>query len=316
MSFKVNSYLLKINKIYLVIIFNTLLVSCGSDDDDVSLSTPPTEVNQTLSLQAGTNLITIMQDISGNNVNRNVYIKTPQNFDESQSYPSVFVFHGAGGNANQFVNNQNLEQIINSQNFIGVFPQGYANSGGQGGFWNLGSEPTDADDVQFVTLIVEKLASYKGVNTNRRYAIGFSNGAGMVNLLGKSTQFFNAIAPTFSQQITKIGAINSNHAISVFQINGETDGLIPINGGTSSVGEFMSASDSALNWANTANCSTTPSNETQTWGSKTVEITTYSHCDNNHEIKMAVAKNTNHGWQDQQAEAAAFEHIANFLNAH
>lgn len=319
---------------YLILIgllFVMLLAACGgssSSSDSLPGSsdpkTPPSTPQDPLpnmpgingELAAGINQITITQMISGINVDRQVFIKTPQNFDSTKSYPVIFVFHGAGGSANQFANNQDISNLIDTEQFIGVFPQGHSNNGGNGGFWNLGVEPTDADDLAFVDSIIQSLGNYKGLDNTTRYAIGFSNGAGMVNLLGKSTSYFRAIAPLFSQQTVTIGAINSNNPISVFQLNGETDGLIPLNGGTSSVGVFLSAEASALNWVNVSNCSNTPVTTQLTWGSIAVESKGYSSCSGNHEVKFLVALATGHGFQDSQAQTKAYEEVLAFFYRH
>ena len=135
-------------------------------------------------LISGVNKIFIDQNIDGKFVSRVVYIKTPVNFDQSIVYPIVFVFHGAGGNARQGLNNWNLNQLIETGEFIGVYPNGHSNNAdGDSGFWNLGNEDTNADDVEFVNLIMEELKKYSEININKVYAIGFSNGSGMVNLL-------------------------------------------------------------------------------------------------------------------------------------
>ena len=122
----------------------------------------------------------------------------------------------------------------------------------------------------------------------------------MVNLLGKSTSHFNAIAPIFSQQILSTGDLTPTKAMSVFQVNGEVDGLIPLNGGNSPVGTFMSAHNSALNWANHFNCNSTAIQEDLNWGNTVLNSFTFSNCDDSHEIKYLIALNTGHGFRNEQ----------------
>jgi len=268
-------------------------------------------------LISGVNKIFIDQNIDGKFVSRVVYIKTPVNFDQSIIYPIVFVFHGAGGNARQGLNNWNLNQLIDTGEFIGVYPNGHSNNAdGDSGFWNLGNEDTNADDVEFVNLIMEELKKYSEININRVYAIGFSNGSGMVNLLGKRTTHFNAIASLFSQQLITIGNINASKSLSVFQVSGEVDQMIPLNGGKSPVGEFMSAENSALNWVNQFNCSNNFIEESLEWGNTVLNSFTYSKCDDDHQIKYLIALETGHGWNDNQARNISFNEIWNFFKLH
>ena len=209
--------------------------------------------------------------------------------------------------------NNYISELIKSGEFIGVFPNGHSNNGSNGGFWNLGSEPTNADDVEFVDLIIDQLVTSPLIDTSKAYAVGFSNGSGMVNLLGKSTSHFNAIAPIFSQQILSTGDLTPTKAMSVFQVSGEVDGVIPLNGGVSSVGTFMSAQNSALNWANHFNCNSTATQEDLNWGNTVLNSFTFSNCDDSHEIKYLIALNTGHGFTDEQTESVAYNQIWEFF---
>jgi polyhydroxybutyrate depolymerase len=296
-------------KIIIIAFCITLIQSCNKDDKITDI----VDTTGILNLTGGTNQVTINQTIDGNSVPRLVYIKTPQNLNSSLSYPIVFFFHGAEGSGQDFLQNNNIIELINSEEFIGVFPNGHSNNGSNGGFWNLGSEPTNADDVEFVDLIIDQLVTSPLIDTSKAYAIGFSNGSGMVNLLGKSTSHFNAIAPLFSQQILSTGNLTPTKAMSVFQVNGEVDGIIPLNGGVSSVGTFMSAQNSALNWANHFNCNSTATQEDLNWGNTVLNSFTFSNCDDNHEIKYLIALNTGHGFTDEQTESVAYNQIWEFF---
>ena len=293
-------------KIIIIAFCISLIQSCNKDDK-------ATDIPDILNLIGGTTEVTINQTIDGNSVPRLVYVKTPQNLNTSLSYPIVFFFHGAGGSGQDFLYNNNIIELINSSEFIGVFPNGHSNNGSNGGFWNLGSEPTNADDVEFVDLIIDQLVTSPLIDTSKAYAIGFSNGSGMVNLLGKSTSHFNAIAPLFSQQILSTGDLTPTKAISVFQVNGEVDGIIPLNGGASSVGTFMSAQNSALNWANHFNCNSTATQEDLNWGNTVLNSFTFSNCDDNHEIKYLIVLNTGHGFNDEQTDSVAYNQIWEFF---
>jgi polyhydroxybutyrate depolymerase len=296
-------------KIIIITFCISLIQSCSNVDKITDIA----DTTGSLNLIGGTNEMTIYQTIDGNSVPRVVYIKTPQNLDSSLSYPIVFFFHGAGGSGQNFLQNNNITELINSEEFIGIFPNGHSNNGGNGGFWNLGSEPTTANDVEFVDLIIDQLATSTLIDTSKAYAVGFSNGSGMVNLLGKSTSHFNAIAPLFSQQIISLKDLTPNKEMSVFQVNGEVDGVIPLNGGVSSVGTFMSAQNSALNWANHFNCNTTATQEDLNWENTVLSSFTYSNCDNSHEIKCLIALNTGHGFTDAQTEQVAYTQIWEFF---
>ena len=281
-------------------------------------NTPVTTHSATTPLTPGRNEIFIEQMIDGKLVSRTVFIQMPKTPVSGQSYPIVFAFHGAGGRGNIFLRNRHLTNLIDAGEFVGVYPNGHATDETiQGGFWHVGSEPTNADDIAFVDLIVQTLATYSELDTSRIYGMGVSNGAGMVNLLGKSTTHFKAIAPLFSQQTENTGSLIALQSLSVFQLSGEKDTLIPLNGGTSPVGQFMSAQESALNWAQQFNCATPPLEETLSWGNASLLSFTFSNCDGGDEIKYFVAQEITHkGFADEQARELLHASIWAFFKQH
>ena len=222
------------------------------------------------------------QQIDDGMVSRPVIIETSADTDHLKSYPIVIALHGRGGSNNNWV--QPLSKFTNSGEFIGVYPQGHLNS------WNLGQEPSTADDIAFISNIIDTLLSYSNVDENKIFAVGNSNGSGMVNVLGGVNKRLKAIAPVASQ-LTERTEIKSNAIpLSVFQVNGDQDLLIPIDGGMKLGHPFLSASDSAKKWATHFNCN---HNVTVEESEQTV-LYTYSDCDENVVVKYLVVKGAGH----------------------
>ena len=222
------------------------------------------------------------QQIDDGMVSRPVIIETSADTDHLKSYPIVIALHGRGGSNNNWV--QPLSKFTNSGEFIGVYPQGHLNS------WNLGQEPSTADDIAFISNIIDTLLSYSNVDENKIFAVGNSNGSGMVNVLGGVNKRLKAIAPVASQ-LTERTEIKSNAIpLSVFQVNGDQDLLIPIDGGMKLGHPFLSASDSAKKWATHFNCN---HNVTVEESEQTV-LHTYSDCDENVVVKYLVVKGAGH----------------------
>ena len=145
----------------------------------------------------------------GNMISRPVIIKTSAEIDILKSYPIVIALHGRGGSNKNWV--QLLSRFTNSGEFIGVYPQGHLNS------WNLGQEPSNADDIAFYFNVIDTLISYSNVDENKLFAVGNSNGSGMVNVLGGVNKKLKAIAPIASQ-LTERTKVNSNAIpLSVFK---------------------------------------------------------------------------------------------------
>lgn len=244
---------------------------------------------------ASTSSQTLTQVIDGQSVIREYAIRYPQVPDQS-SYPVVFFFHGAGASSGLNLLNTQLENLIDTDGFIGVFPTGYDPSGSNNNRWNVTGE-TLADDVEFFELILSEIAADPLIDLDRVYAIGRSNGAGMVNKLGKQkTGLIKGIAPIVSQQVESIGVLATSDALSVFQVNGDADNVIPIEGGFIAWlgATFLSAQTSAENWAANLNCGSIPQSEQLLWGDLSVQAYTYSDCLENREVRYHAVEAATH----------------------
>ena len=251
--------------------FLILLVCCSGSDKSSDNTTTQDEV------------FFVSQSIGGVQVQREVLLHLPNNFDSTQTYPVVIAFHGNGGQNNSWFNQ--LSQFVDIGEFIGVYPQGYLNS------WNLGAEASTADEVYFFNQIMAKLETYSFFDASKVYVIGVSNGSALINKLGIETAHFSAIAALASQLI--IGTIpnNSTSPVAVYQMCGTLDNIIPYGGGMSVVGHhFLSASDSALSWVNAFNCTTEPIVEML----GVDEILIYEDCESGKEIRFHSVNNAGH----------------------
>ena len=206
------------------------------------------------------------------------------------NYPIIFYFHGGKGTASGlFKNLREVHRLIDDNQFIGVFPQGFKKS------WNLSLEPSKADDVVWVREIFEEISKLGFVDSSSVYAVGISNGAGLVNKLGKETEIFKGIAPIVSQQTVKMLKITPQRGISVFQVNGDNDPLIPLEGGLSKIPhKFVSAKRSAENWARHSNCATVPVSFKDNWGPYHTKVFIYDECESGRQVRYHVVIGSGH----------------------
>jgi len=262
---------MKVKLLYVILLFNVL--ACKQSEINSQSLEGKILTSKTIFFE---------QQIDDDMVSRPVIIETSANTDHLKSYPIVIALHGRGGSNTNWV--QPLSKFTNSGEFIGVYPQGHLNS------WNLGQEPSTADDIAFISKIIDTLLSYSNVDENKIFAMGNSNGSGMVNVLGGVNKRLKAIAPIASQ-LTERTEIKSNAIpLSVFQVNGDQDLLIPIDGGMKLGHPFLSASDSAKKWATHFNCN---HNVTVEESEQTI-LHTYSDCDDNVVVKYLVVKGAGH----------------------
>ena len=265
---------MKINLVFISTIF-IFFFSCDSSNELVSQ-----DLNGKKSLVTKT--IYIDQIIQGTKTERPVIIQTSANINSDVDYPIVFALHGKGGKNTSWVNQ--LKSFTDSGEFVGIYPQGHLDS------WNLGTEPSKADDVAFINSIIKELENYNNLNMNKIYAIGTSNGSGMVNKLGIHTSHFKAIAPVVSQLMESMPIKDNTKPLSIFQINGAKDSTIPIDGGIAFGHNFLDALKSAELWAINFECALPP--QKKIMNDKT--IYTFIGCNDNKEIKYIRVENGGH----------------------
>ena len=101
-------------------------ISCEKEPTTAPVVDPPIVVNNDT-------LITLTQTTNNQTINRKFTIRYPKNKTKT-SYPVVFFFHANGDSSTTFLKNKEITQLIDNEEFIGVFPDGHLNS------WNLGRE--------------------------------------------------------------------------------------------------------------------------------------------------------------------------------
>ena len=92
-------------------ILSIFIISCESED-----SAQVDEDGIITGLQTKT--------FSHDNVNRNYLIYIPDSYDSEIDYPLMFLFHGFGGIASEFINTADMRDLAESKNFIVGYPQG------------------------------------------------------------------------------------------------------------------------------------------------------------------------------------------------
>ena len=169
------------------------------------------------------------------------------------SAPLVVVMHGYSGSAAQAERDYGWDGLANSGKFFAVYPDGLNRA------WNVGGENCcgrpgrdGVDDVGFISAAIADVARNVGVNPDKVYATGMSNGAIMSYTLACTTDIFAAIGPVAG---TQLSACRSPHPTSVMAVHGTTDRLVPYGGGQGfSVINGPSVPDVNAFWRNVDQC--------------------------------------------------------------
>jgi len=182
-------------------------------------------------LSIATSAQSITCKINVNDTGRTYHIFIPTNLDNSKTYPLVIVLHGGGGIGSNMPRFTHFNDLAEKEKFIVCYPDGYHRG------WNDhragGKLPSRADDVKFISMLIDELIKNYKSDPKRVFITGISNGAIMSLFL----------AQELSNKIRGIaavcGSIPENYAsnyhisnpISVMIINGTDDHLVKYDGG-------------------------------------------------------------------------------------
>lgn len=196
------------------------------------------------------------------------YFVTVPKSGEQQKLPVFLFLHGNGGNAKAAMRNFTRQRKAIASRYILVFPQGYRES------WNIVSERSKANDLEFIETIIRELATFDNVDATDVTIMGNSNGAALVNQI-----LIESKLPNIRNYISGVSPLNvwqhdgnnfkakgdDNNYKTVAQpakgkrllnISGTEDRLVPYHGGPSRVipakdGKlaFVDAEESIFRWA-------------------------------------------------------------------
>jgi len=165
------------------------------------------------------------------------------------------------------------------------------------------------DDVGFISAIIDDMIQNYGVDANRVYATGISNGGFMsIRLALDLSNKIAAVAPVTAQVTEVMQSKVPEFPISLMIVNGEADPLVPFNGGCIDVpltpncsrGNVLSTEESIEKFIAFNKC-TDPSEGTELIDAfpnddTRVEITSYNDCDLGKEVVLVKVIGGGHTW--------------------
>jgi polyhydroxybutyrate depolymerase len=160
---------------------------------------------------------------------RTYLVHLPPQYDPAKPTPVVLALHGAAMNGRMMVAFCGLNETADEAGFIVVYPSGT----GTGPFltWNAGGVKWRAnqarpDDVEFISRLLDDLATIANVNPKRIYACGMSNGAMMCyRLAAELSDRIAAIAPVAGTMA--IDNVHPKRPVPVIHFHGTQDTFVP-----------------------------------------------------------------------------------------
>ena len=225
-------------------------------------------------------------------LDRTYTVYLPASYTPGDQLPLLFSLHGLTQTGNIMMQFTDFNTYADQYNFIVVYPDGINNS------WNVGfSGGSTANDVGFLSALIDTLHAQYGIDLNRVYSTGYSNGGFMsYRLACELTGRIAAIAPVAGTMTDGAwGSCQPSRNIPVMHIHGTNDFVVFYNGGfgNKSVAQVLEL------WRGFSNC---PANavivdlpDLVAEGS-TVQTHTWAPCDDSVEVVHYKVINGGHTW--------------------
>lgn len=159
---------------------------------------------------------------------RSYRIDLPAN---AQGAPVIIGLHGGGGSADQFARSSGLSRPANRQGYAVIYPEGTGRAATWNGGYCCGSAQRNrVDDMAFLDAVIADATRRFGLNPERLYLTGMSNGAIMAETYAaRHPGRVRAVAGVAGTMDT--GRIRVKGPVPLLHIHGTADALVPYAGG-------------------------------------------------------------------------------------
>lgn len=235
----------------------------------------------------------IDQTLTHDGIERAYTVHLPTGFTLDQSRPLVINMHGFTSNRQQQQFYAGMDPVADANNFIVVYPDGI------GAAWNVGwSFGSTADDVGFISALIDQLNTDYNVDLNRVYSTGMSNGGFMSYVLAcELSDRITAIASVTGGMVPGTPAnCNPERTVPIMEIHGTADGTVPYNGSFI----VVPTEETVAFWVDKNNCNATPTitsvPNVSTNDGSTAENFLYTDCDGNTTVELYKITGGGHTW--------------------
>ncbi|MBK9359473.1 MAG: T9SS type A sorting domain-containing protein [Bacteroidales bacterium] len=224
--------------------------------------------------------------------NRTWIAYLPVDFNQNESLPLMLALHGYTQNGQEIMQFSDFNTIADTGRFVVVYPNGIDNS------WNVGfAGGSTADDVGFLSALIDTMQDRYNIDLDRVYATGLSNGGFMsYRLACELGNRIAAIAPVAGTMTDgSLTACSPQKMMPVLHIHGTADLIVNYNGGfgNASVDEVLEY------WNSYNNCPALPVIEDLpdlVAEGSTVQRQTWGPCDGLTEVMLLKVINGGHTW--------------------
>lgn len=251
---------------------------------------PPTEIEPQAFSTCVPTLAPGRHEIEHHGALRSYVVDLPDVPEGAGPRPLLFAFHGWGGDPEQLEGTTRIASVAVSRGYVVVRPLGFNKSFDGGTCCGLAAE-TRVDDVALVRAILARLSREACVDPGRIYATGFSNGGFLSHRLGcEAADVFTAVASVAGT--LGIDKCAPSRPISVLQIHGKADGIVPFAG--NSAKGWRSVATTIDTWTRALRCSPDAAEESfANGGARCVRNTA---CEGESEVTLCRDEKAAHTW--------------------
>ncbi len=241
-------------------------------------------------------------------VDRSYLLWRPPGLARSSPVPLVIAMHGYTSSAAQMESMTRFDAVATELGFVVVYPQGVGRS------WDAGwcCHGNTGDDVAFIAALLDRVTLEQNIDRSRVLATGMSNGAMMAQRLACELPARITAAVSVSGSLL-LGSCRPSRPISILEVHGVADVVVPINGGfRNGLGTFRSTMSVMQEWAGIDGCASAPAI------ADGAALTTYTWapCEAGTRVVLEAVKRGGHSWfgpQDVAGEPDASRIAWRFL---
>ena len=164
---------------------------------------------------------------------RTYIIHLPYNYQSLKGMPVILALHGSGGKSENTQRLYQLDPLADKYGYIVIYPQAIDLNWNIPGITSYGKIDSAADDVHFLSSLIDTAQKIYNGDSNRVFVTGLSRGGKFALYLGeKLNRRIKAIAPVCASiPVDMLDTFHFAKPIPVLLINGTLDPLVNYNGG-------------------------------------------------------------------------------------
>lgn len=254
------------------------VAACGGSGGSAEPPPPPAVQQRTL-------------EVGG--LSRAYRLFVPLSLERGRAAPLVLMLHGVGNSAQSMVEATQFDRTAETAAFIVAYPDG-VNQTWNAGYCCLGGAPTGPDDVAFLGRVIDDVQANYAVDPARVFVVGVSAGGMMAYRLGCELSGRIAGVGAVAGAMT-IDGCRPVRPVSVIEIHGTADQLVPYAGGRTAGGATEPSPPTVAvvtRWAELNGCPTPPATETD----GRVTTSAWSGCAEGTGVKLVTIDGGGHTW--------------------